>query len=98
MDSHDERRTKKTDRRLQDSGLFPLRDDEGVWIVTERRKVTRRHSDHYGPWAGLPTIILIAFFLMLIISWVMIRFGFLSSPVWLPSWLIYPELLVYHLF
>jgi hypothetical protein len=97
---HDERRKNVTDRRAEDSAEFPLRDEDGMWVVTERREGRGRRSgvDDYAAQTGLITPILLGGVLLLAGVWVLLRFGMIDAPSWLPIWILFPETLIDRLF
>ena len=99
MEVHDERRQNVPDRRIEDTDEFPVRDEEGTWVVTERRHGRGRRSgvDDYMAQTGVITPILSWAVLLLAGFWVMMRYGMINVPSWLPLWILYPETLIGHL-
>jgi hypothetical protein len=96
MEVYDERRKNVPDRRAAGTAEFPLRDGDGMWVVTERRVARDRRSgvSDYKAQTGFITLILPASVLILAVLWVLIRFGMIDAPSWLPIWILYPETLI----
>lgn len=81
LESHEEQRKAEHDRR----------------VTSDRRVETRRTDDrniiaHARRMAQLRTLLLI--FLVLVLPILLIRTGLVTSPSWLPLWLLYPEMLI----
>ena len=100
MEVHEEQRKNVPDRRVKDTAVFPLQDQDETWVVTERRKGGGRRSgldDAMVVQTGLITPILLGSVLILAGFWILIRSGIINEPSWLPIWILYPEILIGHL-
>lgn len=97
MAEKEERRRPGVERRQTKPAEFPLQDQQGNWIVTERRVEDRRAADreaeaHARSMARIQGYLF--FLLLLALFVVLIRAEIFTAPSWLPRWVIYPEYLL----
>lgn len=76
-----------------------MRDQQGNWIVSERREEDRRAGSprdlaHARMVARRRLLLLV---LLLILPALLVRLGIISTPSWLPFWFIYPEYAFAHM-